>query len=127
MSDHRATVRFTLVVSEHAGLEKCVSDKSYRVMVFCAAEKEGLQDVSFPHQSEIKVNGGDIRANLRGIKGRPGSTRPVDITDALRLKTSYENNVEFTYALTSKVRKDQEPRKNLNLCSSTRLPWRTTP
>lgn len=78
-----------------------------RVMVFCATETAADQDITFPHQSEIKVNGDEIRANLRGLKGKPGSTRPVDITDSLRLRQhNYANNFEFTYALTSKVKKN---------------------
>lgn len=73
-------------------------------MVFCAAEGHGRQDIAFPHQSEIKVNGGEVKANLRGLKNKPGSTRPVDITKELRLKVStYTNNVEMTYALTNKA------------------------
>jgi E3 SUMO-protein ligase PIAS1 len=77
-----------------------------RIMVFCAGDNVGVQDIAFPHQSEIKVNGGEIKANLRGLKGKPGSTRPVDITDSLRLKQhNYVNNIEFTYALTNKVKK----------------------
>jgi E3 SUMO-protein ligase PIAS1 len=73
-------------------------------MVFCAGGNTGPQDISFPHQSELKVNGGEIKANLRGLKNKAGSTRPVDITDSLRLtKVNYPNSIEFTYALTSKV------------------------
>ena len=75
-----------------------------RVMVFCAGGNTGTQDIAFPHNSELKVNGGDVKANLRGLKNKTGSTRPVDITDSLRLRpTNYTNTVEFTYALTTKV------------------------
>lgn len=72
-------------------------------MIFCSDGFTGPQDISFPHSSELKVNGGEVKANLRGLKKKPGSTRPVDITNYLRLKGSYVNNVEFTYALTGKV------------------------
>jgi len=73
-------------------------------MIFCAAASTGVQDIAFPHQCEIKVNGGELKANIRGLKGKPGSTRPVDITHLLRLKPStYSNRLEFMYALTSKV------------------------
>jgi E3 SUMO-protein ligase PIAS1 len=72
-------------------------------MVFCAGDGHGVQDIIFPHQSEIKVNGGEIKANLRGLKNKPGSTRPVDITNFLRFRQNYSNNVEFTYALTTKA------------------------
>jgi E3 SUMO-protein ligase PIAS1 len=110
MAQHRNSTTITLKNSEHQALSRCVIDKTRRVMVFCAGDDRGIQDIAFPHQSELKVNGGEIKANLRGLKGKAGSTRPVDITDALRLdKTSYVNNVEFTYALTTKVKNHQEP------------------
>ncbi|KXJ97544.1 PINIT domain-domain-containing protein [Microdochium bolleyi] len=103
MSQHRNSVQLHVRVSDMPALNKCLDDKSHRVMVFCAGDLQGVQDISFPHQSELKVNGGDIKANTRGLKGKPGSTRPVDITDALRLKQyNYANTVDFTYALTSK-------------------------
>ncbi|KAI0195390.1 PINIT domain-containing protein [Xylaria flabelliformis] len=106
MNQHRNTIHLSMRVSEHPTLANLANDKSYRVMLFCAADNASVQDIAFPHQSEIKVNGGDVKANLRGLKGKPGTTRPVDITDSLRLKPSnYNNNIEFTYALTHKVKK----------------------
>lgn len=84
------------------------NDNSYRVMVFCAADT-GLNhfsasDVAFPHQVELKVNLDDVKANLRGLKNKPGSTRPADITSFIRKKPGYSNQIAFTYALTQKVR-----------------------
>ncbi|KAI8634551.1 hypothetical protein F5Y19DRAFT_409013 [Xylariaceae sp. FL1651] len=103
MSQHRNSIHMSVRVSEHSNLANLVNDKSYRIMVFCSADNQTVQDIAFPHQSELKVNGGEIKANLRGLKGKPGTTRPVDITDSLRLKPSnYNNNIEFTYALTTK-------------------------
>jgi len=84
-----------------------VEGRSHRIFVFCAGDMNGLQDITFPHQSELKVNGEDVRANLRGLKNKPGSTRPVDITNYLRCKhANYMNQINFTYALTSKVSND---------------------
>lgn len=104
MSQHRNSVTVQIRAQDHAILSQCATDKSLRVMVFCAAQDSGYQDIAFPHQSELKVNGDEIKANLRGLKNKPGSTRPVDITDHLRLNIrSYINNLEFTYALTSKA------------------------
>ncbi|KAL2128580.1 hypothetical protein VTI74DRAFT_9005 [Chaetomium olivicolor] len=103
MAAHRNSERIAIRVQDHPALQLCVSDPTMRVMVFCAAANAGTQDVAFPHQCELKVNGGDIKANLRGLKNKPGSTRPVDITNSLRLRPpSYINNVDFTYALTQK-------------------------
>lgn len=104
MNNHRNATTITLKTSDHVKLNTCVMDKTIRVMVFCAGDIHGLQDIAFPYQSELKVNGGEIKANLRGLKNKSGTTRPVDITDSLRLdKASYQNNIEFTYALTNKV------------------------
>lgn len=114
MTQHRNSVTVTIKASDHPSLSLCLTDPSMRVMVFCAAANTGLQDIAFPHQAELKVNGGEIKANLRGLKNKPGSTRPVDITDQLRLKLPhYANSVEFTYALTNKAGANG-PRNNKN-------------
>lgn len=103
MAHHRHSVHMFLRVNDKPDIQRCVSDQSYRIMLFCAGDNVGVQHVAFPQQSEIKINGGDFKANLRGLKNKPGSTRPVDITGALRLKQSnYPNKVELTYALTQK-------------------------
>jgi E3 SUMO-protein ligase PIAS1 len=83
------------------------NDELYRVMVFCAPDS-GLNqfsasEVAFPHQVELKVNLDDVKANLRGLKNKPGSTRPADITSFIRKKAGYHNQVTLTYALTQKV------------------------
>ncbi|OAA34421.1 Zinc finger, MIZ-type [Metarhizium rileyi] len=103
MAQHRNSINIPIKSSDHPSLQQCLRDESYRVMVFCAGDVSGFQNVAFPHQSELRVNNQEIKANLRGLKNKPGSTRPVDITAVLRLKQlHYINNVEFTYALTNK-------------------------
>ncbi|KAF5522773.1 E3 SUMO-protein ligase pli1 [Colletotrichum aenigma] len=104
MSQHRNMVSVPVKLSDCPGVNKVLEDKSYRVMVFCADSNSNseLQNITFPHQSEIKVNGNEVKANLRGLKNKPGSTRPVDVTSYLRLKNDNRNLVEFTYALTQK-------------------------
>ncbi|OJD12599.1 hypothetical protein AJ78_06842 [Emergomyces pasteurianus Ep9510] len=82
------------------------NDPSLRVMVYCAADS-GLNqytkcDIAFPHQVELKANLDDVKANLRGLKNKPGSTRPADITNFIRKKSCYVNHVVMTYALTQK-------------------------
>ena len=106
MAAHRHTVNFPLSMVTHPILARVGKEPSLKVMVFCASEASGKQDISFPHQSELKVNGGEIKANLRGLKNKPGSTRPVDITSQLRLQDNipnYSNTIEMTYALTNKA------------------------
>lgn len=100
MAHHRNTVSVTLKAHD---LLVHLTDPSVRILVFCSTADTGVQDIAFPYQSDIKVNTDDVKANLRGLKNKPGSTRPADITDQLRLKpTTYTNKVDFTYALTDK-------------------------
>jgi hypothetical protein len=78
-------------------------DSSKRIMLYCAADPVGggiRSDIAFPHQLEIKVNNQDVRANFRGLKNKPGSTRPADITSLLN--RSQLNYISVTYALTQK-------------------------
>ncbi|KAL4958827.1 transport protein particle component-domain-containing protein [Aspergillus stella-maris] len=82
------------------------TDSKLRIMVFCAADT-GLNqftksDIAFPHQVELKANLDEVKANLRGLKNKPGTTRPADITNYLRKKAGYTNHVVMTYALTQK-------------------------
>ncbi|OBT99089.2 SUMO ligase siz1 [Pseudogymnoascus verrucosus] len=105
MAAHRNNVEISVQAQNWPILGQIETDKSLRVMAFCSSDPGTMrQDISFPHQSEIKVNGGDVKANLRGLKNKPGSTRPVDLTPYLRLKPSqYPNKIEMTYALTTKT------------------------
>lgn len=106
MTAHRNTVEWTISAQRFPELLRLEQDKSMRLMVFCS-DNQGprpLKEVLFPHQAEIKVNGGEVKANLRGLKNKPGTTRPADITEHIRLKPpTYQNRVEFTYALTGKA------------------------
>jgi E3 SUMO-protein ligase PIAS1 len=81
-------------------------DANYRVMVFCSADVPASTptEISFPHQVELKCNGNEVKANLRGLKGKHGSTRPADITSFIKKKIpGYQNILEMVYALTNKV------------------------
>lgn len=104
MTQHRNTIHWSINMSEYSSLAQCVNNPAYKVLLFCASDVSGVQDVAFPHQSELRINGAEFKANLRGLKNKPGSTRPVDITSAMRLRPNYKNDIDFTYALTNKVR-----------------------
>ena len=111
LTSHRHTTEVNISVGIFGILQRCLTEPSLKVMIFCAGGSLGTQEIAFPHQCEIKVNGGEVKANLRGLKGKPGSTRPVDITHLLRFKPpTYNNRLEFMYALTNKV---DTPRRNL--------------
>ncbi|EPE07222.1 miz zinc finger protein [Ophiostoma piceae UAMH 11346] len=103
MTQHRNSISISIRASAYPELQRLATEPTHRIMVFCAGSNQGPQDISFPYQCEIKLNTGEVKANLRGLKNKPGSTRPADITEYLRLKPStYINTLEFTYALTTK-------------------------
>lgn len=86
--------------------EKLSKDPSIKAMIYCASEPISpfsKVDISFPYQLEIKINGDEVKANLRGLKNKLGSTRPADITTLLRRRAGYENSMAVTYALTNRV------------------------
>ncbi|KAL5604692.1 hypothetical protein BROUX41_001957 [Berkeleyomyces rouxiae] len=99
---HRNTVTVTLRLGDNPDLANVANDNRMRIFVFCADGYTTNRDIAFPQQSQIRVNGQDLRVNLRGVKKRPGSTRPADITEHLRLRPSYNNNIDFTYEHTTK-------------------------
>ncbi len=110
MQQHRNNIDMRITANEFPALQTLDQDKSLRVMLFCAGDMRGVQDIAFPHQSEIKVNTFDPKYNLRGLKNKPGSTRPADLTQHLRFKPpGYLNKIEFTYALTTKAGPSQPP------------------
>jgi hypothetical protein len=57
----------------------------------------------------VRINGDEIKANYKGLKNKPGSTRPADITGQVRTSpANYRNNLVVTYALTQKASQQQE-------------------
>lgn len=87
---------------------KFQNDPNCRAMVFCSADSYDSAwkpvDIAFPTHAELKVNQEDVKANLKGLKNKPGSTRPADITSFMRKRAQFPNHVELIYALTNKVR-----------------------
>jgi len=120
LSDHHA--RLTVVPemphNRHSLDEKlylseatCTSlkaDPSLRIMLYCATTSTlGPYafniDIAFPSQIEVKINGEEVRKSFKGLKNKPGTTKPVDITDLVRKTSSAQNIIHVTYALTKEV------------------------
>ncbi|OQD86271.1 hypothetical protein PENANT_c008G08484 [Penicillium antarcticum] len=101
----RDSVELKVMLSQRTA-QKLQMDTNARVMVYCAADSGLTQytksDIAFPHQVELKANLDEVKANLRGLKNRPGTTQPADVTNYIRKKPDYPNNIVMTYALTQK-------------------------
>ncbi|SMQ53175.1 unnamed protein product [Zymoseptoria tritici ST99CH_3D7] len=103
MPQNRHTVRAILALSpDHVKTLK--DDPSMRLMLFCGMSGNMSPyvsvDVAFPNQLEVKINGDDVKHNFKGLKNKPGTTKPTDITDKVRKAQGYQNQLSITYALT---------------------------
>ncbi|KAF9929783.1 SUMO ligase siz1 [Linnemannia zychae] len=80
-------------------------EPEYQIMVFCTSA-EGVTSppalMEFPHVCEIKISGRVLEANLRGMKNKPGTVSPANITRLCRLEPAEYNKVEFIYANSTK-------------------------
>ncbi|KAF1957550.1 hypothetical protein CC80DRAFT_46995 [Byssothecium circinans] len=103
---HRQNLSRHLVLDEST-CAKLKSDKSLRLLLFSALEGSfsghSKADVAFPSQIEVRMNDSEVKSNFKGLKNKPGSTRPADITDLVRTSpVAYKNLLQITYALTQK-------------------------
>src|ERR1700712_385036 len=86
-------------------VDRLRADSTLRILLYCAADSSRgtYADISFPQQLEIKVGGEEVKANFKGLKNKPGSTRPADITGFIKREPDFSNQIHVTYALTHKV------------------------
>lgn len=73
----------------------------YRLAIFCTQTDRvhfGSCVVEFPAHAEIRCNGTIVSANLRGIKNKPGTVNPPDITPHSILMQGVMNKIDVTFA-----------------------------
>lgn len=103
MPEHRNTVKAYLTLRQDLA-QQFRSDNSLKIILLCGhAHGMGpysLVDISFPSQIEVKINGEDVKANFKGLKNKPGTTKPADITTYVRKYNGQLNTIQVTYALT---------------------------
>lgn len=77
------------------------STNPYRLVLFCTQTDRvayGNCVVEFPTHAEIRCNGTIVSANLRGIKNKPGTINPPDITSQAIIIQGVANKVDVTFA-----------------------------
>ncbi|KAF3042118.1 SUMO ligase siz1 [Didymella heteroderae] len=114
---HRQNCTRNLIINE-AVSARMKSDPTLRLLLFSALEAPlppyARTDITFPAQIEVRINGDEVKANYKGLKNKPGSTRPADITDFVRISpANYRNNLVVTYALTHKAGSTRQEKYNL--------------
>ncbi|ORX55644.1 hypothetical protein DM01DRAFT_1382770 [Hesseltinella vesiculosa] len=77
----------------------------YQIRLFCAANvsSQSKLSVEYPSTCEIRVNQVHVvpNAKLRGLRGRPNTVHPADITSYFHLGTQ-KNTIDFVYANTDR-------------------------
>ncbi|RPD55819.1 hypothetical protein L227DRAFT_532655 [Lentinus tigrinus ALCF2SS1-6] len=53
--------------------------------------------IEFPPTCEVRVNGTQLNANLKGLKKKPGTAPPPDLAKVVRMTQSSTNRVEIIY------------------------------
>ncbi len=73
----------------------------HRIVLFCTQTDRvhfGNCVIEFPAHAEIRCNGAPITANLRGIKNKPGTINPPDVTAPIILMQGVTNKIDVTFA-----------------------------
>lgn len=78
--------------------------------------------IEFPPTCEVRVNGVQLTANLKGLKKKPGTAPPPDLGKATRLAFGQTNRVEMIY-----VNSQQPTSPKVPLSLHARIyPWLTS-
>lgn len=106
MPQNRNTVKATLILSAEQA-HRMQSTPDMRLLMYCGQSKDlqqlnNLAEVAFPNQIELRVNDDEVKWNFKGLKNKPGSTKPCDLARTVRAKAGYVNQITVTYALTNK-------------------------
>lgn len=107
---NRDVVSVKIILSSYH-VEQFRSDPSLAVMLYCSAltassSYNAVHDIAFP-DVEVRFNGEEVKSNYKGLKNKPGTTKPADLTPHLRrshgaILPNYPNQLNFTYARTIK-------------------------
>lgn len=105
MPSHRHTVSIQVTLSDHI-CERLRADTNLRIMLYCTAPspigRYELSEISFPNSIEVRMNQEAVPSNYRGLKNKPGTTKPADLTNFVRKQGRYPNVLNINYAQTQK-------------------------
>ncbi|KAF4555419.1 PINIT domain-containing protein [Elsinoe fawcettii] len=105
MPQNRHQVTYPILLSENI-VQRLKEDPSLKIMLYCTSTsilgQYELCDVAFPSQMDVRINSDEVRHNFKGLKNKPGTTKPADLTTYIRKVARYNNFMQINYALTSK-------------------------
>lgn len=103
----KAICRYQFILNEEENKLFQLSGEKIRFYLLCGVSNSSTASTSsallqFPIPIEIHVNGTHIKENVRGIKGKPGTARPANITPYI-LPDQQLNKIEMAYAGTTET------------------------
>lgn len=103
----KAVCRYQFILNEEENKLFQLSGEKIRFYLLCGVSNSSTASTSsallqFPIPIEIHVNGTHIKENVRGIKGKPGTARPANITPFI-LPDQQLNKIEMAYAGTTET------------------------
>lgn len=104
-SKNESVLTFKLQISSSLS-QRLMSNPHYSIMVFCASKEIPTSQqmlMEFPDDCYIRVNKRTLDWRPRGVKNKPGTFTPADITKFCMLQESRINHVELRYSNASKV------------------------
>lgn len=98
----RQQARFTIDNTDYQNIH---NNKNYKLYLF-SYERNYRQttprQIEFPFLNEISINSHKIKDNVRGIKNKPGTAKPADLTPYLKPNANDTNILDIVYAQTAK-------------------------
>ncbi|ODV96773.1 hypothetical protein PACTADRAFT_32271 [Pachysolen tannophilus NRRL Y-2460] len=99
-ADTRGTCRLQFVLNESEA-NLLASGKQYQLLLLCGEYEAGSPTteafVQFPQPLEIHFNDVLLKDNVKGIKNKPGTARPANLTPYLK-QPPYSNRLDIIYA-----------------------------
>ncbi|KAF8948724.1 SUMO ligase siz1 [Haplosporangium gracile] len=105
VSKNESVLTFKLQVSSSLS-QQLMNNPHYSIMVFCASNDiptSQRMSMEFPDDCYIRVNKQTLGWRPHGVKNKPGTFTPVDITRFCHLQESGINHVELRYSSASKI------------------------
>lgn len=105
-SHGRNVTKLQFVLNDQENLVFRSNPGKMQVLLLCGEANPNVPStpdahVAFPAPLEIHVNGTHCRDNVKGIKGKPGTARPANITRLVN-RTPEVNKIELVYAANTK-------------------------
>lgn len=93
----RKITSFKLNASDYDYIKQNPNHKVYLFCgLFASLESGGDKSIEFPLPNEITINNTVLRENLKGLKNKKGTVKPVDITEHIR-PAGQHNVLEIIY------------------------------